>query len=87
LCSSDSEATNFRPPGHGDDENGATDVFKWYQLTGNTALESRDFENRFIGSASQHPTTGLHGTTFPTSRRSRIDEHVRARVSSSEIPS
>ena len=57
----DSEASNFRPPGRSRDANDNSDVFQWYELSGNTDLVSRDYRNVFISAASQNPSTGLHG--------------------------
>lgn len=83
----DSDATNFRPPGHARDQNGNPDVFKWYQLTGNTALESRDFHNVFIHQSSQNPAVGLHGNYVPyESVDPTVDGDVRSSVSTAEVP-
>ena len=57
----DSVATNFRPAGRAADENGQRDIFKWYERTGNSDLESRDFMNAFIQAGSSNPHAGLHG--------------------------
>jgi hypothetical protein len=83
----DSEASNFRPPGRARDANGNSDVFQWYELSGNTDLISRDYRNVFISAASQNPSTGLHGNYVPyESVDPRVDANTRSNAKASEIP-
>jgi hypothetical protein len=62
----DSEATNLRPSESvKPDPNGVKDVFLWNAPTRNVSLESRDAENGYIGSPSQHPATSSRGNYVP----------------------
>ena len=71
-------ATNFRPPGRANDENGQRDIVKWYELSGNSDIESRDHKNVFIQSPSQNPHVGLHGNYVAyESLDQNVDETVR----------
>jgi hypothetical protein len=58
----DSEATNLRPSkAVRADMNGVKDVFLWNEPTRNVSLESRDANNGYLHSPSQHPATSSHG--------------------------
>lgn len=62
----DSEATNMRPSESvRPDPNGVRDVFLWNAPTRNVSLESRDAENGYIFSPSQHPATSSRGNYVP----------------------
>lgn len=75
----DTDATNLRNPGHAPDRNGHRDVYKWYWLTKNVSLESRDHRDAAIeGGGSQNPGTNLHANYIPYESTSpRIDADVR----------
>ena len=78
----DSEATNMRPSESvRPDPNGVRDVFLWNAPTRNVSLESRDAENGYIYSASQHPATSSRGNYVPfESANPLIDLPLAARV-------
>jgi Tol biopolymer transport system component len=58
----DSEATNLRPSkAVRADMNGVRDVFLWNEPTRNVSLESRDANNGYLHSPSQHPATSSRG--------------------------
>jgi hypothetical protein len=58
----DSDATNLRPSrAVRADANGVKDVFLWNEPTRNVSLESRDANNGYLHSPSQHPATSSHG--------------------------
>jgi hypothetical protein len=58
----DSDATNLRPSrAVRADANGVKDVFLWNAPTRNVSLESRDANNGYLYSPSQHPATSSHG--------------------------
>jgi hypothetical protein len=62
----DSEATNLRPSESvKPDPNGVKDVFLWNAPTRNVSLESRDAENGYLSSPSQHPATSSRGNYVP----------------------
>src|SRR3954454_4784397 len=62
----DSEATNLRPSESvKPDPNGVQDVFLWNAPTRNVSLESRNAENGYLNSASQHPVTSSRGNYVP----------------------
>lgn len=62
----DSEATNLRPSESvKPDPNGVKDVFLWNAPTRNVSLESRDAQNGYLNSPSQHPTTSSRGNYVP----------------------
>jgi Tol biopolymer transport system component len=62
----DSEATNLRPSESvKPDPNGVRDVFLWNAPTRNVSLESRDAENGYLNSPSQHPATSSRGNYVP----------------------
>ena len=62
----DSEATNLRPSESvKPDPNGVQDVFLWNAPTRNVSLESRDAENGYLDSPSQHPATSSRGNYVP----------------------
>src|SRR3954451_23742084 len=62
----DSEATNLRPSESvKPDPNGVKDVFLWNAPTRNVSLESRNAENGYLSSASQHPATSSRGNYVP----------------------
>ena len=62
----DSEATNLRPSESvKPDPNGVKDVFLWNAPTHNVSLESRDAENGYLSSPSQHPATSSRGNYVP----------------------
>jgi DNA-binding beta-propeller fold protein YncE len=62
----DSEATNMKPSASvRDDRNGVRDVFLWNAPTGNVSLESRDAENGYLRTPSQHPSTSSRGNYVP----------------------
>ena len=62
----DSEATNLRPSESvKPDPNGVKDVFLWNAPTRNVSLESRDAENGYLNSPSQHPATSSRGNYVP----------------------
>jgi hypothetical protein len=47
------------------DPNGVKDVFLWNAPTHNVSLESRDAENGYLSSPSQHPATSSRGNYVP----------------------
>jgi hypothetical protein len=58
----DSDASNLRPSRAVRlDANGVKDVFLWNARTGNVSLESRDANNGYLHTPSQHPATSSHG--------------------------
>src|SRR5207248_7252525 len=62
----DSQATNLRPSASvKPDPNGVQDVFLWNAPTRNVSLESRDAENGYLDSPSQHPATSSRGNYVP----------------------
>src|SRR4051812_679217 len=62
----DSEATNLRPSASvKPDPNGVKDVFLWNAPTRNVSLESRNAENGYLNSPSQHPATSSRGNYVP----------------------
>ena len=62
----DSEASNMRPSESvRPDPNGVRDVFLWNAPTRNVSLESRNAENGYIFSPSQHPATSSRGNYVP----------------------
>ncbi|HEY2604350.1 MAG TPA: hypothetical protein VGI67_22525 [Thermoleophilaceae bacterium] len=62
----DSLADNLRPSGSvANDTNGARDVFLWNRPTGNVSLESRNADNGYLATASQHPATSARGNYVP----------------------
>ena len=62
----DSEADNMRPSESvRPDPNGVRDVFLWNAPTRNVSLESRDAENGYVFSPSQHPATSSRGNYVP----------------------
>jgi hypothetical protein len=62
----DSDATNLRPSSSvKPDPNGVQDVFLWNAPTRNVSLESRDAENGYLNSPSQHPATSSRGNYVP----------------------
>jgi hypothetical protein len=62
----DSLANNLRPSASvSTDDNGVRDVFLWNRPTGNVSLESRNAENGYLDSASQHPATSARGNYVP----------------------
>jgi hypothetical protein len=62
----DSEATNLRPSESvKPDPNGVKDVFLWNAPTRNVSLESRNAENGYLSSPSQHPATSSRGNYVP----------------------
>jgi hypothetical protein len=62
----DSEATNLRPSESvKPDPNGVKDVFLWNAPTRNVSLESRDADNGYLSSPSQHPATSSRGNYVP----------------------
>jgi hypothetical protein len=62
----DSMASNLRPSASvSTDDNGVRDVFLWNRPTGNVSLESRNAENGYLDSASQHPATSARGNYVP----------------------
>jgi hypothetical protein len=62
----DSEATNLRPSESvKPDPNGVKDVFLWNAPTRNVSLESRDADNGYLDSPSQHPATSSRGNYVP----------------------
>src|SRR3954452_22460594 len=62
----DSEATNLRPSESvKPDPNGVQDVFLWNAPTQNVSLESRNAENGYLNSPSQHPATSSRGNYVP----------------------
>lgn len=62
----DSEATNLRPSESvRPDPNGVKDVFLWNAPTRNVSLESRNAENGYLSSPSQHPATSSRGNYVP----------------------
>jgi hypothetical protein len=62
----DSEATNLRPSDSvKPDPNGVKDVFLWNAPTRNVSLESRDADNGYLSSPSQHPATSSRGNYVP----------------------
>jgi hypothetical protein len=62
----DSEATNLRPSADvKPDPNGVKDVFLWNAPTRNVSLESRNAENGYLSSPSQHPATSSRGNYVP----------------------
>jgi len=62
----DSEATNMRPSeAVKPDPNGVQDVFLWNAPTRNVSLESRNADNGYLNSPSQHPATSSRGNYVP----------------------
>src|SRR4051794_1197246 len=62
----DSEASNLRPSEFvKPDPNGVEDVFLWNAPTRNVSLESRNAENGYLTSPSQHPATSSRGNYVP----------------------
>ncbi len=62
----DSLASNLRPSASvSTDDNGVRDVFLWNRPTGNVSLESRNAENGYLDTASQHPATSARGNYVP----------------------
>ena len=62
----DSEASNLRPSDSvKPDPNGVKDVFLWNAPTRNVSLESRDADNGYLSSPSQHPATSSRGNYVP----------------------
>jgi hypothetical protein len=62
----DSEASNLRPSESvKPDPNGVKDVFLWNAPTRNVSLESRDANNGYLSSPSQHPATSSRGNYVP----------------------
>src|SRR3954447_139331 len=62
----DSEATNLRPSESvKPDPNGVKDVFLWNAPSRNVSLESRDADNGYLSSPSQHPVTSSRGNYVP----------------------
>jgi hypothetical protein len=62
----DSDATNLRPSESvKPDPNGVKDVFLWNAPTRNVSLESRNAENGYLSSPSQHPATSSRGNYVP----------------------
>ena len=62
----DSEADNMRPSESvRPDPNGVRDVFLWNAPTRNVSLESRNAENGYVFSPSQHPATSSRGNYVP----------------------
>jgi hypothetical protein len=62
----DSDATNLRPSDSvKPDPNGVKDVFLWNAPTRNVSLESRDADNGYLSSPSQHPATSSRGNYVP----------------------
>lgn len=62
----DSVATNLRPSADvRPDPNGVEDVFLWNAPTHNVSLESRDADNGYLSSPSQHPTSSSRGNYVP----------------------
>lgn len=58
----DSDSTIFKPSDSvRDDDNGVRDLFLWNAPTGNTSLESRDWDNGYLNAASQNPATSSRG--------------------------
>jgi hypothetical protein len=89
----DSMASNLRPSASvSTDDNGVRDVFLWNRPTGNVSLESRNAQNGYLDSASQHPATSARGNYVPfESANPDIDPTVAmARASASgdgpEVP-
>jgi hypothetical protein len=62
----DSDSNNLRPSESvKPDPNGVRDVFLWNAPTRNVSLESRDAENGYLNSPSQHPATSSRGNYVP----------------------
>jgi hypothetical protein len=62
----DSEASNLRPSESvKPDPNGVKDVFLWNAPTRNVSLESRNADNGYLNSPSQHPATSSRGNYVP----------------------
>jgi hypothetical protein len=62
----DSEASNLRPSNAVQpDSNGVEDVFLWNAPTQHVSLESRDAQNGYLRSPSQHPATSSRGNYVP----------------------
>jgi hypothetical protein len=62
----DSDASNLRPSESvKPDPNGVKDVFLWNAPTRNVSLESRDADNGYLSSPSQHPATSSRGNYVP----------------------
>jgi hypothetical protein len=62
----DSDASNLRPSESvKPDPNGVEDVFLWNAPTRNVSLESRDADNGYLSSPSQHPATSSRGNYVP----------------------
>jgi Tol biopolymer transport system component len=62
----DSLANNLRPSASvSTDDNGVRDVFLWNRPSGNVSLESRDANNGYLDTPSQHPATSARGNYVP----------------------
>jgi hypothetical protein len=62
----DSLASNLRPSASvASDDNGVRDVFLWNRPSRNVSLESRNAENGYLDSASQHPASSSRGNYVP----------------------
>src|SRR3954470_23876360 len=62
----DSEATTLRPSESvKPDPNGVKDVFLWNAPSRNVSLESRNADNGYLSSPSQHPVTSSRGNYVP----------------------
>jgi hypothetical protein len=62
----DSDASNLRPSAAvKPDPNGVEDVFLWNAPTRNVSLESRNADNGYLNSPSQHPATSSRGNYVP----------------------
>lgn len=58
----DSDSTNFRPsPAVQLDANGVRDMFLWNAPTRNVSLESRNWDNKYLKTASMAPATSSRG--------------------------
>lgn len=58
----DSDATNFRPSASVQlDSNGVRDMFLWNAPTRNVSLESRNWANKYLTTASESPATSSRG--------------------------
>ncbi|MFY9488313.1 MAG: hypothetical protein WAP35_06420 [Solirubrobacterales bacterium] len=58
----DSESTVFKPSTSvADDANGVRDMFLWNAPTRNVSLESRDWDNGYLSTASANPATSSRG--------------------------
>ena len=62
----DSLANNLRPSASvSTDDNGVRDVFLWNRPSGNVSLESRNADNGYLDTPSQHPATSARGNYVP----------------------